>query len=82
MTVATAEPEVYLAGAAKLVDRVLEDLLLPIEDPVLIDAVLARLLGAAVDAASFGYADEQIVDIVASRLAFVRHVEDHKNPVQ
>ena len=82
MTVATAEPEVYLANAAKIVDKALENLFLPINDPILIDAVLARLLGASVDAASFAYDDRQIVDIVASRLAFVRQVESHKNPVQ
>jgi hypothetical protein len=82
MTVAIDEAEVYLADAAALVDRALEDLFLNIDDPILIDAVLARLLGASVDAASFGYGDSQICDIVAARLAFVRQVEDRKKSVQ
>ena len=64
------EPEVIAATAARLVDTALDGLITEIEDPGLLDAVLARLLAASTDAATFSYTQYKIAKIVAVRLHY------------
>jgi hypothetical protein len=50
------------------VDTALDGLITEIEDPGLLDAVLAQLLAASTDAANFSYTQDQIAKIVATCL--------------